>query len=653
MKQHVLSSLYLALLIGIGGCSTPTANVRPVQPPNQRLAHAKLLADQGRYSAALIRCVDLARENPLLPGLPELQASIITRLNDMRQKAAAVRSSTTNKRMDIDVQGRKVLPATYGLQRPVKGENTPLKTMPGNMESSLRKRVTVHLDGVNLNEFILAIGASDNINIVADAMNNTSTMTIHAEDVPLFEILDYVSRNLGVEFYVGDNLIWATPGQEEEANKIPLETRMYRLRKGISGDELGSGSSPGGGDNGDGGGRGAGGRGGGASGAIARGLGAAGVGTGGNGQEAKINIVEAIERFIPEVEGSDVLFIRKGHLLIAKNTRRNLAAIETLIEQMDVCPPQILIEARFITTSVNDLRELGIDWILNSPVIASRRNVYRDGRVVRATETEIATGAEVGFAPFPTEAEGLNLTYQGLLSDPLFKAVLHALETSGKSRTLSVPRVTTVNNREADIRIGQDFRYFEEYDVQSVLAGSNQGGQAYTSQVVPVGSPTVEELGIMLKVTPSVGADLESITLSLSPKITEFVKYEFYEIGQRSGNNSNQNGNNTATNGSQNSLVRLPIFKTSEINTELICRSGDTVVMGGLITTTETREVRRVPLLSSLPLIGRLFRHEIVEEKKDNLLIFVTASILSDRGESLIPMLTTPIPRTLTPPGGG
>jgi hypothetical protein len=58
----------------------------------------------------------------------------------------------------------------------------------------------------------------------------------------------------------------------------------------------------------------------------------------------------------------------------------------------------------------------------------------------------------IGFTPFVNSAQGLNFSYQGLLTDPMFQAVLHALETSGKSRTLSVPKVTTVNNREATIQ---------------------------------------------------------------------------------------------------------------------------------------------------------------------------------------------------------
>jgi type IV pilus assembly protein PilQ len=194
--------------------------------------------------------------------------------------------------------------------------------------------------------------------------------------------------------------------------------------------------------------------------------------------------------------------------------------------------------------------------------------------------------------------------------------------------------VTTVNNREASIRIGEDFRYFEEFEVQSIPSSVTEAGsQVYSSVLVPVGIPQKEELGIELNVTPSVGADLSSINLHIVPQISEFVRYEQYEVA--SGNNSTTTSGTTTN---TTSLVKLPIFKRSKIETEVIVQSGETVVMGGLVSSSESKDVEGVPFLSSLPFIGRLFKHDTVSEDKQNLLIFVTANILSDRGENLVPI---------------
>jgi len=591
--NRIVSTIACRILLCGGilcGCTSPGSFLRRSANADQ-MARAEQLYQSQDYTAAMLVCIDIARNNPDIPGLPELQGKIMDRLNERRAEAAAIRNARTQTRMTVDIDSRKNLPETYGLQRNIRGETGPLRAPSTPMEQALNKPVTVHLEGVNINDFILAVGASENINIVADAMDAASTMTVHAEKVPLSEILDFVSRNLGVSFYVGENIIWATPRDQTEPS-TPMATRMYRLRKGMSGKELAEGRET-------------------------------------------INIVDAVQRFIPERDGSDLLFDRKAHVLIAKNTRENLSRIEEIIEALDVCPPQILIEARFISTSVTDLRELGIDWVLNSNIDISRKTVLENNVPVNRPKTQIDAGGRVHYTGFPNASEGLNLSYQGILTDPMFRAVLHALQTSGKSQTLSVPKVTTVNNNPARIRIGEDFRYFEEYDVQSTPTTTSDGGSTiYTTVLVPSGSPQLEELGIQLDVTPSVGADMGDISLRIIPELSEFVRYEYYSVGSSSTATSSTGETNAF------SLVKLPIFRRSKIETEMIVHSGETVVMGGLILSTESKKRSGVPILSSIPLLGRLFEHDSVEQSRQNLLIFVTANILSDRGENLVPIST-------------
>jgi len=144
-------------------------------------------------------------------------------------------------------------------------------------------------------------------------------------------------------------------------------------------------------------------------------------------------------------------------------------------------------------------------------------------------------------------------------------------------------------------------------------------------------------------VTPSVGADMRAITLRLAPEISSFKEWVEYEVATRNqgrnqnfNNQNNNNNNQSATN--ETSLLKLPIFSRSLIETEVVVQSGETVVMGGLINSSEQQLQQRVPFLASLPILGRLFQHDNIEETKQNLLIFVTATLLSDRGESLIPI---------------
>jgi type IV pilus assembly protein PilQ len=586
----------VATVILLGGClTTSDSGRRDVARRDTPIDKARALYDAGRYTQAMIACIDAGKIDPDMEGLDDLQADISEALWQQRARSAAIRSAGLAAKMETDAEAHKTLPDSYRVQRGVVGDTAPLRTAPTEMDRVLQRPVTVHLDNVTLSEFILAIGEDENINIIADTLDNTKTMTLHAEDVPLQEILDYVSRNLAVTFSVGRNMIWATQADATEP-RLPMETRMYRLRKGLSSEEI-------------------------------------------EGGPDSLGILDAIQRFVPETEGADMLFNEKAHLLIVRNTRDNLSRVEDIIEALDISPPQVLIEARFISTSITDLRELGIDWVLNSAVGVTSEDVVRNGSVASANSTEITDGS-IGFTSFASEAGGLNLTYSGVLTDPMFEAVVHALETSGRSRTLSVPKVTTVNNRPATIRIGEDFRYFEEYDTEEILVGTtDEGREIYTSRQVPVGSPSLEELGIQLDVTPSVGADLQSVTLRMTPEIKDFVRWEYWEVASDSRTSTGSTTDTTTTtNGTETSTIKLPVFRVSRIETEVVVQTGETVVMGGLISSSETKDEEKVPILSSIPLIGNLFRHDITEVVEHNLLIFVTATIISERGESLVPL---------------
>lgn len=554
-----------------------------------------MLFQQERYGEAIVQAIELQRKDPLMPGLAELQGRIMARLSEQRRQSYEQRDRVSAARTAEDISRHQIVPETYNLRRHVRGEETPLFTEPSRMQRAQDRPVSIHLTDVQLDDVIAQIGIAENINIVADSNLSDRTLSIHAEDTPLSEILEFVGRNLGVSFSVGENIIWATTAVPADTGQ-PLETRMYRLRKGLSGEEAEAGN-PG--------------------------------------------IIEVVERFIPSVNGADILFNRKSHVLLVKNTRNNLRQIEGLIDALDISPPQVLIEARFMNAGVSDLRELGVDWILGSPIVMSHQT--RHGQPTRNIRTRIdpagGDGRIIGFTPFESASQGLNLTYTGVLTDPVFQAVVHALEQSGKARTLSVPRITTVNNRESTIRIGRDIRFFEEFDVVDIPSQRTGETEFRDSRLVPTGTPQLEEVGIELVVTPSVGADLATINLNLKPEISDLAGWEYYAT--EGSSTSTRNG---GTNDVSQGMVKLPIFERSFIDTEIVVRSGETVVMGGLVKSREQRNREAVPLLSAIPLLGQLFRRDFTETVQDNLIIFVTATLISDVGESLIPLSELPEP---------
>ena len=620
-----------ALFLFLAGCTTPKAPEPELIPPAPRapeVAAAENLFESGNVPGAIIACVDIAKKNPGASGLSDLQQRINQKLADERLADAEKRSEATVRLSSADSKRFAITPETYRQTKHVIGDRSPLRTAPTNMQKVLTNPVTVHLVNADINAIIAQIGQSQNINIIADSDISPKALTIHAENTPLVEILEYIGRNLNVTFSVGNNLIWVTP-KEEVTTGVPMETRVYRLRKGMVGSELGKSAQ-------------------GVS--LFKGPEERGRGTSsdtqaneGEKKSGDVGLLQSIERFVPQPEGADFLFNDKVHALVVKNTRENLELVENLIEAMDVRPLQILIEARFVTTIVSDLRELGVDWLFQKPhnggtdsgAIASLTALQQSATTaeeVLSIQNQINQLKAVKFNQDAfagtVGSGGGNAIYQFLLGNTGLQATLHALETSGKSRTIVVPRVTTLNNREARFRVGEDVSYFEEVDTNIMTSGGYNSSNSRDNVTYDYDRPTIVETGYSLIVTPSVGADLSTINLVLRPEISSVKEWKKYKLSSL--------GN--AQNPEDEPAIEIPILSRQYIETEAVVRSGETVVLGGLADNTKTEDLSGVPWVSKLPLIGRLFGSENKNEATKNILIFVTATLISDVGEELIPL---------------
>lgn len=609
------------------GCMAPNQPppppAEPLPPNAPEVQAAERLFEQGKLQDSIIACVDIARKNPEARGLADLQTRITTQLAENRLKETKDRSSMLNKMQTADAQRFSISPETYRQQKHVVGENTPLRSAPTAMQQVLKKPVTIHLVNADLSALVAQIGQSQNVNIISDSSlaDLAQTLTVHVEGTPLCEVLEYIGRNLSVNFSVGENIIWVTP-KEEQTTGLPLETRMYRLRKGMIGSELGRypyGKT------------------------IFKGAEERGQSRSseeikeGDAKEGKIGILDIIERFVPQPEGADFLFNDKAHMLVAKNTRENLDLIEEIIEKLDIRPLQVLIEARFVTTNVNDFKKLGIDWLIDNRG-GSRFNTTAYGENTLPSSAQFSHDALAGTI---TEAitdgngaasGGLSMGYQFLLGDTALQAVLHALDQTGESQTLAVPRVTTLNNREARFRIGEDIVYFEEVDADTSTSTGYGSGNNVIETTFDWETPMTLEVGYSLTVTPSVGADLSAINLVLRPEISSVKEWKKYQV------TAPKDANNHVVIDENMPAIQVPTVSRQYIETETTVRSGETVILGGLVDSSKKEAESNTPWFSTLPLIGRLFKTEEKNATTKNVLVFVTATLISDVGESLIPL---------------
>jgi general secretion pathway protein D len=207
------------------------------------------------------------------------------------------------------------------------------------------------------------------------------------------------------------------------------------------------------------------------------------------------------------------------------------------------------------------------------------------------------------------------------------QAIINALSRKTGSDLLSSPRLTVLSGRTAQIVVAQELRYPENYsDIESEVgtASGNQTGSAGVT--ITAGTPqdfTVRNVGVEMEVTPTVEEN-QNISLKLEPRVTEFEG--FVEYG---GTSVAISGGTTVT---VPSGFYQPIFSTREVRTEVTVYDGATVVIGGL-TREEVKTVNdKVPLLGDIPLLGRLFQSKGETSTKKNLLIFVTANLISPGG---------------------
>lgn len=372
--------------------------------------------------------------------------------------------------------------------------------------------------------------------------------------------------------------------------------------------------------------------------------------------------VEALQSFFQsagvnfELSGASLAF--DGEQLIVTQTRRNLERMRTILRNYNEVK-QVEIEAKFLEVSQNDLEEVGFDWTGSRTSPNSSQIYTSQGRnlnsafatdsedssiVIQRTVENAALGStSVVNSEYPNTPPVLTSAIDlAANATNLFTATgwsingadvnlaLRALSRKAGSDLMSAPKVTVLSGKRASITVAQELRYPESYgDIESTASssgGGGQGGGGNAAISITAGTPqdfVTRNVGVEMSVTPNVEND-DTISLILEPRVTEFEG--FVEYG----------GPSVAITSDATVSVPAgfyqPIFSTREMATEVTVFDGATVVMGGL-TRDEVKSVNdSVPLLGDIPGIGRLFRSEGETRQKRNLLIFITANLVSPGG---------------------
>jgi general secretion pathway protein D len=283
-----------------------------------------------------------------------------------------------------------------------------------------------------------------------------------------------------------------------------------------------------------------------------------------------------------------------------------MAALEAVIYQLDIRRAQVLVEAIIVEMEVIDGQDLGLQWLFanDSGVYGSQvsQDVTTAGAISQAvlgdnsSSTNVMGDFDLGrLAAALAGSPGLTLGWGAVDDDLSMTVILNALKKQSNANILSTPTLLTLDNQEAYITVGQNVPF-----VTGAYTNTGSGGTGVQN---PFQTIERENVGITLTVTPHIN-DGDSVVLDIEQEVSSLTGLS--------------------------SIASDLITNERKIQTKVLAGDGRTVVLGGLIKDNVQDGTQRVPVLGSIPLLGRLFRNDAVEVTKTNLLIFIRPTIIRD-----------------------
>lgn len=329
--------------------------------------------------------------------------------------------------------------------------------------------------------------------------------------------------------------------------------------------------------------------------------------------------------------GSRALADVRTSQIVVVATERELESVRTLVERLDTATKQVLIEARLLETSKNPRSIKGIDWTgtfqaqnvtfgngltegfstLTQPgatttatTPSGRQISSTAGSSVASQYTTVLDAARNTLGALSLNTAGGFSPATAFLNADGLSAVLSLLNRDADTEVIATPRTVTLDNQTAILSVTRANPVFK-----------NTAG----TQGSPGGSEvTYTNLGTILTVTPRITAE-NVVSLKVVPEVSRVV--------------------DTVRRTVASTVNEADVYAINKIETQVLVPSGNTLVMGGLISDAKTTTRSKVPLLGDLPGLGLAFRHEEKRRDKANLIIFITPTVIQD--SDFIPTETT------------
>lgn len=288
-------------------------------------------------------------------------------------------------------------------------------------------------------------------------------------------------------------------------------------------------------------------------------------------------------------------------MITVTGTTDQLARVDSYINELtNKLKSQVLIDVQILSVTFDDSYTTGIDWSqlysLQNMAIASASTIQNNvGALTSVTDGSLSIGdmtAEAGTEP---KSSGAIITR----GSTKITDVVKFLKTQGDVKSISNPKILTLNNQPALISVGNELFYKIQ---QTSFISSNGGGQQGTSEVIDS-----VFAGILLDITPEISDD-DSITLKINPSISDTM--------------------DTVKTDPTGSRTIPPDLSRKQISSVVTLQDGQHVILGGLISSKNGTKVSKVPLLGDLPLLEHLFKREVRVNTVDELVLIITPHIM-------------------------
>lgn len=290
---------------------------------------------------------------------------------------------------------------------------------------------------------------------------------------------------------------------------------------------------------------------------------------------------------------------KEAGLITVSATYNQMKRVDAYIKRLeDKLKNQVMIDVHIYSVLLSDSKATGIDW---SQIFALQNgSLTQDHLLTNATET-VTDGVITALDSTIGALSGSAIEFKGAVAITDF---VKFLQEQGDVRAVSNPKVLTLNNQTAFISVGSQFFY-------KITQSANQasaGGSTITS------NDTIDSVfaGFLLDITPEISEDGKSITLKINPSISETITTV------------------------DSTVVRTipPDLKRTQLSSVITARNGEQIILGGLISSSESNSVSKVPLLGDIPLLGSLFKSSRYKKSISELVLVITPRIV-EKGKTM------------------